>query len=242
MNRSDLKVVNIPTILWGDKSEKIFVAIHGNMSNKADDVIIVFAEEAVKAGYQVLSFDLPKHGDRKSETTLCKVQNCVEDLNTIMKYSKSLSNNVSVFGCSIGAYFSLLAYMHEKLRQAMFLSPVVNMESVIINMMKWFDITEEKLMKEKEIVTPIGEVLYWDYYSYVKKHPIAEWKIPTSILYGSEDNLTDFITISSFSNQFKSDLEVLENGEHYFHTEEQLSSFRRWVNDKLMVRESTYHT
>jgi alpha-beta hydrolase superfamily lysophospholipase len=242
VNRFDLKVGNIPAILWGDESEKIFITIHGNMSNKADDVIIVFAEEATKLGFQVLSFDLPKHGDRKSETTLCKVQNCVEDLNVIMEYAKSLSNNVSVFGCSIGAYFSLVAYMHEELRQALFLSPVVNMGSVITNMMKWFDITEERLMKEKEIVTSIGEVLYWDYYSYVKEHPIVEWRIPTSILYGSEDNLTDLNTISSFSSQFKSELEVLENGEHYFHTEEQLSSFRRWANDKLMVRESAYHT
>lgn len=183
----------------------------------------------------MLSFDLPKHGDRKSETALCKVQNCVEDLNTIMKYAKSLSNNVSVFGCSLGAYFSLVAYMREKLQQAMFLSPVVNMESVIINMMKWFDITEERLMKEKEIVTPMGEVLYWDYYSYVKKHPIVEWRIPTSILYGSEDNLTDFITISSFSNQFQSDLEVLENGEHHFHTEEQLLFLRQWAHEKMII-------
>ena len=233
MKRCDLKVAGIPAILWGEKSERIFVAVHGNMSNKADDVIVIFAEEAVQSGCRVLSFDLPKHGDRKKEPALCKIQNCVEDLNSIMRYAKSITENVGVFGCSMGAYFALTAYGHERLGQAMFLSPVVDMEAVILGMMRWFDITEERLMREKEIATPAGEVLYWDYYRYVKEHPVANWRTPTSILYGSEDSLTDFDTISSFSSRFNSDLEVMENGEHYFHTGEQLSFFRKWANDKL---------
>ena len=54
------KIENIPAILWGEKSDNLFIAVHGNMSNKADDAIVIFAEEATAAGYQVLSFDLPK--------------------------------------------------------------------------------------------------------------------------------------------------------------------------------------
>lgn len=119
VKRFDFRVANIPTIVWGDQSAKIFIAIHGNMSNKADDVIAIFAEEAMKSGCQVLSFDLPKHGNRKKATTRCKIQNCVEDLHAIMKYVKSISNNASVFGCSIGACFSPVAYRHEGVRQAM---------------------------------------------------------------------------------------------------------------------------
>lgn len=84
MIKQNLKIENIPAILWGDKSDKLFIVVHGNMSNKADDLIVVFAEEATAIGYQVLSFDLPEHGDRKEEAYDCKVQNCVQDLNTIM--------------------------------------------------------------------------------------------------------------------------------------------------------------
>ena len=137
MIKNNLKIENIPAILWGDKSDKLFVVVHGNMSNKADDSIIVFAEEATALGYQVLSFDLPQHGDRKDDTYLCNVQNCVQDLHTIMTYAKSLSNHISLFACSMGAYFSLLAYSHEPLKQCLFLSPVVNMERIINNMMTW---------------------------------------------------------------------------------------------------------
>ena len=36
-------------------------------------------------------------------------------------------------------------------------------------------------------------------------------------------------TIKNFSNKFKCDLTILENGEHYFHTEEQLKFYKEWL-------------
>ncbi|KAJ51421.1 hypothetical protein BD780_002575 [Clostridium tetanomorphum] len=236
MIKQNLEIENIPAILWGDKSDKVFIAVHGNMSNKADNSIVVFAEEAIAVGYQVLSFDLPKHGDRKEEDYDCKVQNCVEDLNIIMRYAQSLSNNISVFACSIGAYFSLLAYNHEPLKQCLFLSPVVNMERIINNMMTWFNISENRLKTEKEIPIPTGQTLYWDYYCYVKEHPIATWNNLTSILYGSEDNLCEFDVVSEFTKRFNCDLQIMKNGEHYFHTKEQLEFFRRWLKKYIYVK------
>ena len=232
MIRQDFKIGKIPAILWGDKSDQLFVVVHGNLSNKADDVIVVFAEEAVAQGYQVLSFDLPEHGDRKRENYICKVQNCVQDLTVIMNYAQSLSRNISVFACSMGAYFSLLAYRDQPLKQCLFLSPVVNMERIITNMMSWFGISENRLETEKEVPTPIGQTLYWDYYCYVKEHPIALWDKPTAILYGSADNLCEFDVVADFTKRFDCDLQIMEQGEHYFHTEEQLQFFRQWLRKR----------
>ncbi|NMM65178.1 alpha/beta hydrolase [Clostridium sp. P21] len=234
MLKQSLKIENIPAILWGDKSDKLFIAVHGNMSNKADHVTVAFVEEAVEKGYQVLSFDLPEHGDRKNENYVCKVQNCVHDLNIIMHYAKSLSNSISLFACSMGAYFSLLSYSNDLLNQCLFLSPVVNMERIINNMMTWFNVSENKLKEEKEISTPIGQTLYWDYYCYVKEHPIVTWNKATSILYGSEDNLCEFDVVSMFAKEFDCHLDIMESGEHYFHTEEQLQYFRQWVKKHIM--------
>ena len=125
MIRLNLCVEGIPAILWGKETGKMVVAVHGNMSNKADEPIVLLAEAAIPSGYQVLSFDLPQHGDRKEEPTLCKVQNCVHDLGTIMNYVRRGTKDVSLFACSMGAYFSLLAYQDVGLRQCLFLSPVV---------------------------------------------------------------------------------------------------------------------
>lgn len=235
MNKINLKIEGIPAILWGESSEKLFIAIHGNMSSKDDKVIEILAEEAVDKGYQVLSFDLPEHGDRKGEDYLCKVQNCVSDLNSIIEYGQSISGNISLFACSMGSYFSLLAYRDLPLEQCLFLSPILNMERIIDNMMAWFNISEERLKTEKVIETPIGQTLYWDYYCYVKSNPIEAWNKPTAILYGSDDNLSEFNVVSEFVKRYHCKLNVLEHGEHYFHTNEQLNCFRQWLRDSIFT-------
>ncbi|MDR2901233.1 MAG: alpha/beta hydrolase [Treponema sp.] len=224
---------NIPVILWGEKSDCLFIAVHGNQSHKEDDIISVFAECAISKGYQVLSFDLPDHGDRRAENIPCKVQNAMQDLAAVMSYAKTLSKNISVFACSMGAYFSLLSYKDESLKQALFLSPVVNMERLIQNMMVWFHVSEEQLQAEQEIVTPVGLVMYWDYYCYVKEHPIEKWNAPTATLYGTKDDTVERETIDAFTKQFRAELSIIENGEHYFHTPEQLLYFSEWCKNVM---------
>jgi len=235
MLKTNLMIEDIPAILWGKPSDKLFIAIHGNLSSKDDDVIVIFAEEAVDKGYQVLSFDLPEHGDRKSYDTKCKVQNCVSDLTVIFMYAQTISNNLSLFACSMGSYFSLLAYKDFPLEQCLFLSPILNMELIINNMMLCFNVSEERLKAEKEVKTPIGQTLYWDYYCYVKSNPINTWKKPTTILYGSDDNLSDINVVCEFVKRFNCTLNVLEQGEHYFHTGEQLLYFRQWLRENILV-------
>lgn len=229
MIKNKFNIGNIPVVLWGEKSNKVFIAVHGNMSNKEDIVIQFLAERAIQKGYQVLSFDLPAHGERKDEGIPCKVQHCVNDLLIIMDYAQENWNEISLFACSMGAYFSLLAYKDDMLKKALFLSPVVNMERIIENMMKWFNITAERLQKESTIETPIGQKLYWDYFCYVKEHPINSWNIDTDILYGAMDNLCEYEIIDCFVKKYHCGLEVMTTGEHYFHTEEQLSVFKQWL-------------
>ncbi len=238
MLKQELSISGIPAILWGSHSDKLFIAVHGNMSSKSDEIIAQFAKEATQKGYQVLSFDLPEHGDRKGEATFCKVQTCVKELTDIMDYAKTHWNHIGLFACSIGAYFSLQAYKDEPLKQCLFLSPVVDMERIIRNLMTWFGISEHKLETELEIITPIGPTLYWDYYCYVKAHPIHAWNKPTSILYGSSDDICEFDTISEFAKRFECDLTIMENGEHYFHTTEQLEFFIQWIKNHLFIKKT----
>jgi alpha-beta hydrolase superfamily lysophospholipase len=230
----DLFIGSIPAILWGDTQPKLLIAVHGNMSSKADIPIAVLAEEATKRGYQVLSFDLPEHGARKEEATVCNAQNCVSDLKEVMSYAKANANEISLMANSMGAYFSLLAYPDETIKQSLFLSPVLDMERIIQNMMRWFNVTEERLFQEKEIPTPIGQVLYWDYYQYVKSNPVKKWDVPTSILYGKKDALCEWDVVTTFAQKFGCKLEISEASEHYFHTEKDMEIYRRWLGKKLL--------
>lgn len=235
MLKKEIKINHIPAILWGEDSEKLFIAVHGNMSSKSDMPIVILAEEAVPLGYQVLSFDLPEHGDRKNESTLCKVETCIWELTKIMDFARTKAKHISLFACSMGAYFSLLSYKNINLEKSLFLSPVVDMERIINNMMIWFNITEERLKSEQEILTPIGQMLYWDYYKYVKENPILWWNNPTSILYGEKDELCEFDSISNFVKTFGCDLEAVYGAQHYFHTSEELMYYREWIKKHLIL-------
>ena len=230
MKTERININGIPSIIWGEKSSKVFIAVHGNMSNKEDEIIKILAEKVIGKGYQLLSFDLPEHGERKNDTTyLCKVQNCVKDLKQIIEYAKLNYSEINLWACSMGAYFSLVAYKNEEIKQCLFLSPVVNMKVIIDNMMLWSNTTEEELEEKQEIKTDFGQTLYWDYYKYVKDNPIINWNKKTYILYGNKDNMQNEDIIKNFSNKFNCDLTILENGEHYFHTEEQLKFYKEWL-------------
>lgn len=230
MRKRTMQVKGIPAVVWGEKRQRVFIAVHGNMSHKEDAVIQLLAEKALKKGYQVISFDLPRHGERKEESRPCKVQFCVKDLETVMGYAKEKWEEISLFACSIGAYFSLLAYREDVIKQCLFLSPVIDMERIISNMMKWFDITPAVLQERQEIATPIGEVLYWDYYTYVKEHPVNKWETPSAILYGGKDNICELERVRCFADRFYCEMEIVPEGEHYFHTDSQLAAYRSWLD------------
>lgn len=232
MERQYLSIEGISALLWGPASDRLFIAVHGDQSNKEDAVIAILAEEALAKGYQVLSFDLPEHGARKEEKTPCKPENCIADLNTVLRYAQGCAEQISLFGCSIGAYFAMLAYRDERIAQALFLSPVVDMRRIIENIMTWFGVSAERLEMEQEIATP-AKTLYWDYYQYVLAHPV-EWNKPTALLYGAQDSLCEFATIQEFAERVHGDMTILEGGEHFFHTEEQLSFFRQWLRHRIV--------
>ena len=229
-----IRINKIPSIIWGEKSTKIFIAVHGNMSNKEDEVIKILANKATTEGYQVISFDLPEHGEQKNDTKyLCKPQNCVNDLKQIMNYAKENYKEIDIWACSMGAYFSLLAYKDENINKCLFLSPVVDMLLIIKGMMLLNNTTEKELEEKQVISTSFGQMLYWDYYLYVKENKINFWNKKTYILYGDNDTMQDYKTIKNFSNKFNCKLSVLINGEHYFHTEEQLEYYKNWLNKTI---------
>ena len=71
MKKQYITIDNIPSVLWGNNLENLIIAVQGDQSNKEDTIIEILAEEAILKGYQVLSFDLPEHGDRKASPQLC---------------------------------------------------------------------------------------------------------------------------------------------------------------------------
>ena len=137
---------------------------------------------------------------------------------------------------SLGAYFSLMSLGGIPISKAFLISPVVDMERMIAGMMKNENITEKELKEKSEIRCTSGAVLSWEYLCYVRNNPI-EWKIPTYILYGSNDMLVEADTVRSFADRTGAPLTIMGNGEHWFHTEEQMRFLDKWIEEMIRNEE-----
>jgi len=126
------------------------VYIHGK-GGSADEAL--YYKKFFNDDYDVLGFDY------KSELpwqTGEEFQNYFDSL--IPNY-----NEILLIANSIGAYFSMLALSEKPIKKALFVSPIVDMENIILRMMKWAKISEEALRLKKVINIQFGEPLSWEY-------------------------------------------------------------------------------
>lgn len=230
MIKEKIYIESIPAIIWGEKSSKAYIFVHGKMSNK--ESAEAFAIVAASKGYQTISFDLPEHGERTDKEYKCNIMNGITDLSQIGDYAFNKWEIVSLFGCSIGAFFGLHAYGDRIFENCLFQSPIVNMEYLIQQMFTWFHISEEELRRQGEISTPV-DTMSWLYYMYVKEHPIDKWTAPTHILYGVKDNLQSRRVIDDFTSKFNCQLTVSENSEHPFMEESDKIIVATWMINSI---------
>ncbi len=227
--RNKIDINGIPAIIWGTPAKQLYLYIHGQGGNKEEAERI--AEVFCKHGYQVLSLDLPEHGERKDEQNSFDPWHIVPELKSVMKFARNQWERISIFANSIGAWFSMLSFDSSELEHCLFVSPVLDMKRLILDMMKWADVSMERLEQEKLIETSSGQTLSWEYLQFTNSHPIEDWNTPTKILYAGNDALICYDSVKEFADRFQCSLTVMENGEHWFHTEEQLEFLRGWVEE-----------
>lgn len=231
MKEQQLTIQDVPAALYGDNSEKLFVYIHGKMGRKEEAAR--FAEIVCPKGYQVLSIDLPGHGGRAAEMARFVPWEVVPELGAVYGLARQRWKKISLCANSIGAYFSLLAFREVKLEKTLFVSPILDMEKLIRDMMGWAGVTEEQLKEAGELPTAFGETLSWKYLTYAAEHRIIRWDSPAAILYAGQDPLTARETVIDFARRFGCRVTVMENGEHWFHTDEQLAVLDAWLQKEI---------
>ena len=193
-----------PVILIGEKSDKVFLYVHGLHGRKEE--ASAFAEVAVPKGYQVLGIDLPV--ERKPWEVLPL-------LNDICDYLYDNWQSVSVRANSIGSWFTLLAFQSKKVEQALLVSPILDMKRFI------------ELMPQRED----------DYYEWVVNNPITQWNAPTYILRPEVDLIVSDEVGHDFISQHQCQVTIMPDGEHWFHTPEQLAFLKAWEEKTILSNE-----
>ena len=196
----ELNIGSTPALLIGEKSEKVFLFVHGLHGRKEE--ALAFAEVAVPRGYQVLGIDLPV--ERKPWEVLPL-------LNEVRDYLYENWESVSVRANSIGSWFSLLVFQSKGVEQALFVSPILDLKKFIEGMPSRED----------------------DYYEWVINNPIGCWDAPTFILRPAMDLVVSEEVDHDFISHHQCQVTIMPDGEHWFHTSEQLAFLKAWETSML---------
>ena len=157
-----------------------------------------------------------------------------EEFPRFFELLRSNCDSLTLIANSIGAFFSMTSLSGKHVDRALFISPVVDMEGLIADMMARANVTEDELRARKEIPIGFGETLSWDWLCDVRSHPLR-WTVPTRILYGGRDSLTSPEPMSAFAAKIDAPLTVMPGGEHWFHTPEQMRFLDKWVGESIRL-------
>ena len=199
-------------------NNKVIIYIHGmhGTANEAEDFIDL-------PNYDVIGIDYP-NGQPWDVGEAVKKE--FEQL--IKPYDE-----VVIVANSIGCLYTYECLSSFNIKQAFFISPVASMFEVIKGMMKMNNISLEELKEKKHIQIQGGVLLSYDYYMYFSNYK-DNWKVPTEILYGTEDKLISLNSVKQFVNTHsKCGLTIKEGAGHHFHTDEEKQFIRNWIKNKL---------
>ena len=139
-------------------------------------------------------------------------------------------DDITLIANSIGAFYSLYADIDRLICRAYFISPLVDMEQMILSLLQQIGATEDDLRQYGTLPAPFGETLVWDELCYVRTHPVS-WRAPTRILCGGNDTLVPFDTVRAFSKKTGAKVTVMDTAAHWFHTPAELTFLDRWIKE-----------
>lgn len=193
---------------------KMIIYIHGQGGSAAE------AEhyQQLFPGCRVLGFDY------RSQTPW----DAKDEFTTFFRQLSRGHGAVILIANSLGAFLAMHADIEAFIQRAFFISPVVDMEKLIRSMMAEANVSEAELRAQGVISTGFGPDLSWEYLTYVREHQL-QWTVPTAILYGGQDSFTDYAAMADFAREHGARLTVMEGGEHWFHTAEQMEFLDNWL-------------
>ena len=126
--------IEIPVKIFLPKNtvKKIIIACHGFGGDKESSTIKDLAEEMILKNIAVVSFDFPAHGESKLDGKELTIENCINNINTLYRYSKKFNAPISLFATSFGAYINLIniARNNNEFQEIVLRSPAIEINII----------------------------------------------------------------------------------------------------------------
>lgn len=140
----ELILDGIPALRWGEPGGRAVIGVHGQFSNRRDPVMAQYGKVIASRGDQLISFDLPAYGDRQDDKAF-NPMDASPEVRKFARLARSQSTEVSLLANSIGAYFSLCDTPAGTFERAWLISPLLDLEYYIRDMMAEYSVTDEQL-------------------------------------------------------------------------------------------------
>ena len=193
--------------------EKVIIYCHGLGSNK--NQYKRFYKKFYKNNISMISFDLPAHGEDKTEFKNFTLKESITYIDNVIKYAKAKYKYIYLFGSSYGGYV-ILNYLIEKKEhyKTFLMCPAFNFYEIINKKMQ----IDKEYFKSNDYLHLYGKVnLYKNAYNEFRKADVAVKKNNYSnivIIQGKLDKTVPYEDQKEFAQKNKLKFMPIENGSH----------------------------
>ena len=197
------------------KDKKVVVYIHGLHGSAKESEDFAFLSDR----YDVAGLDY-------QDGNPWELKDVIRD-----EFAKLTENykEIVVIANSIGAFYAYEYLSDFNIKHAFFISPIADMFQIVFNTMMKEGVHRKELEEKRIITCKDGTMLSFDFYQHVSNYE-DDWKAPTDVLYGSNDELVYIENIADFlANHPNSKLTIKQGSEHWFHTDEEKTFIKNWI-------------
>lgn len=207
--------------------KNVLIAIHGFTGSKKSSSNNVLGKTLCNEGFEVITFDLPRHGDNSKEEPI-RYDECIETIRVVDKYVKEMYKNkkISYIATSYGGYL-LLNFLNDinyDYHKIILRVPAIFIDEVFSNV-----ILKESIhtLKDGNILEVDGIKIDDYYYNELLNNRLIDKYNDSRFLYviqGKLDDTVDYLKNEIFyENKCKGNYKIyyFEESGHSFKTEKE---------------------
>ena len=171
----------------GSSHSMILLCLHGFGGSKRSSVIAALMEQLDRNGIGVFTFDWPAHGDSPAEDADLTVENCLNDLDTVISYIRdNRTLPISCFATSFGGYLATIYRNADRdvFQKLILRSPALCMPRIFMSLLS--ESEKERLLSGEAIQQGFDRRMMLNisfYHSLLRNNPFYETaRDPGSIL------------------------------------------------------------
>ena len=210
--------------------DNVIIGVHGFAGDKESSMLKKLATTFCLHNSAVLSFDFPAHGNSLADEKLLTINNCKNDLYTVLEYvsNEYPSAGKSIFATSFGGYITLLCADKFVNIPLVLRAPAVTMPKVLLENVLKINANDFKAAKYIEcgFERPIN--LSYSFYEDLLSQEVIGSKqisLPILIIHGDRDDIVPLSDIEAFSSsQSNVSLKIISGADHRFKNEGEIET------------------